>query len=326
MQFHLSLCTVADLFRVPRVLGAWLLAALIVIPSLGHVSPAVAQGAEAAAPEGTVAAVDAGTSAEVVSESQPPQPAEPVAETPAVAAGSVAPQQTLPHDLSAWGMFKSADVVVKAVMIGLLLASVLTWTIFLAKTLELRAARRQLRGPLAVLESVPSLTDAARHTDMQSPQLRCLIEAALAEMAQSARLPAAGIKERVASRLERLEAAAGRSMRRGVSILASIGSTGPFIGLFGTVWGIMNSFIGISRSQTTNLAVVAPGIAEALLATAMGLVAAIPAVLIYNHFTKVIGEYRAQLGDFSAAVQRHVSRDLDREAVGERPQRLKAVE
>lgn len=325
MQFHLSLCSVADLFRVPRVLGAWLLAVLIVIPSLGHVSPAVAQGAEAAVPEGAAAAVDAGTSTELVS--QPLQPAEPAAaEAPVTTAAPAAPQQALPHDLSAWGMFKSADVVVKAVMIGLLLASVLTWTIFLAKTLELRAARRQLRGPLAVLESLPSLADAARHADMQSPQLRCLIEAALAEMAQSARLPAAGIKERVASRLERLEAAAGRSMRRGVSILASIGSTGPFIGLFGTVWGIMNSFIGISKSQTTNLAVVAPGIAEALLATAMGLVAAIPAVLIYNHFTKVIGEYRAQLGDFSAAVQRHVSRDLDREAVGERPQRLKAVE
>ena len=92
-----------------------------------------------------------------------------------------------------------------------------------------------------------------------------------------------GVKERVASRLERLEAGAGRRMLKGTGVLATIGATAPFVGLFGTVWGIMNSFIGISKSQTTNLAVVAPGIAEALLATALGLVAAIPAVVIYNH-------------------------------------------
>jgi biopolymer transport protein ExbB len=103
-----------------------------------------------------------------------------------------------------------------------------------------------------------------------------------------------GLKERVASRLERLEAGAGRCMLKGTGMLATIGSTAPFVGLFGTVWGIMNSFIGISRSQTTNLAVVAPGIAEALLATALGLAAAIPAVVIYNHFARQVAGYRAQ--------------------------------
>jgi len=95
-------------------------------------------------------------------------------------------------------------------------------------------------------------------------------------------------------------------------VLATIGATAPFVGLFGTVWGIMNSFIGISKSQTTNLAVVAPGIAEALLATALGLAAAIPAVVIYNVFARSIAGYRAQLGDASAEVLRLVSRDLDR--------------
>ena len=123
-----------------------------------------------------------------------------------------------------------------------------------------------------------------------------------------------GIKERVASRLERIEAGIGRRISRGTGVLATIGATAPFVGLFGTVWGIMNSFIGISKAQTTNLAVVAPGIAEALLATAFGLVAAIPAVVIYNVFARQIAGYRALLGDASAEVLRLVSRDLDRRA------------
>jgi biopolymer transport protein ExbB len=121
-----------------------------------------------------------------------------------------------------------------------------------------------------------------------------------------------GIKERVASRLERIELAHARQLRTGVGLLASIGAIAPFVGLFGTVWGIMNSFIGIAHANTTNLAVVAPGIAEALLATALGLVAAIPAVVIYNHFTRVLAGIRGLLGDLSAGVQQLVSRDLDR--------------
>jgi biopolymer transport protein ExbB len=100
-------------------------------------------------------------------------------------------------------------------------------------------------------------------------------------------------------------------MIRSTGVLATIGATAPFIGLFGTVWGIMNSFIGISKSHTTNLAVVAPGIAEALLATALGLVAAIPAVVMYNTFARWIATYRALQADASAEVLRLVSRDLD---------------
>jgi biopolymer transport protein ExbB len=105
-------------------------------------------------------------------------------------------------------------------------------------------------------------------------------------------------------------------MTRGTGLLATIGATAPFVGLFGTVWGIMNSFIGISKAQTTNLAVVAPGIAEALLATAIGLVAAIPAVVVYNAFARSITGYRALLADASAEVLRLVSRDLDRKRAG----------
>ena len=106
--------------------------------------------------------------------------------------------------------------------------------------------------------------------------------------------------------------AISRKISRGTGVLATIGSTAPFVGLFGTVWGIMNSFIGISNAHTTNLAVVAPGIAQALLATALGLVAAIPAVMIYNVLARQTAHYRALLGDASAQVMRLVSRDLDR--------------
>lgn len=118
-----------------------------------------------------------------------------------------------------------------------------------------------------------------------------------------------GIKERTSFRLERRVAAVGRQMGRGNGYLATIGAISPFVGLFGTVWGIMNSFIGIAQTQTTNTAVVAPGIAEALLATAIGLVAAIPAVVIYNVFARQIGGFKAMLGDVAAQVLLLQSRD-----------------
>jgi len=142
-----------------------------------------------------------------------------------------------------------------------------------------------------------------------------LVRATDAELRLSAdAMSPSGVKERIASRLERIEAAAGRQMIRGTGILATIGATAPFVGLFGTVWGIMNSFIGISKQHTTNLAVVAPGIAEALLATALGLVAAIPAVVMYNLFSRWIAGYRALHADAAAEILRIVSRDLDRGA------------
>ena len=123
----------------------------------------------------------------------------------------------------------------------------------------------------------------------------------------------AGLKERVASSVSRVQAASSRNMLTGTGLLATIGSVAPFVGLFGTVWGIMNSFIDIAQTNTTNLAVVAPGIAEALLATALGLVAAIPAVVIYNHFSRQIASVKALIADNAEAILRIVSRDLDRE-------------
>jgi biopolymer transport protein ExbB len=225
----------------------------------------------------------------------------------------------LPRDLSPWGMFLSADPLVKGVLIGLAFASVVTWTVWLAKTIELMAASARARRACARLAS-------ARHLAGRE-----FVKAAVTELELSDDgMDREGVKERLALRLQRIEANHGRIMMRGTGVLATIGATAPFVGLFGTVWGIMNSFIGISKSQTTNLAVVAPGIAEALLATAIGLVAAIPAVVIYNVFSRQIASYRALLADASAEVLRLVGRDLDRAAApqpaGRRGRTLSAAE
>ncbi|MDI3401002.1 tonB-system energizer ExbB [Pseudomonas sp. V88_4] len=216
------------------------------------------------------------------------------------------------HDLSPWGMYQNADVIVKAVMIGLAIASIITWTIWIAKGFELMGAKRRLRGEIANLKKAASLKEASATAAKEGTLANLLVHDALEEMRLSANArEKEGIKERVSFRLERLVAACGRNMSSGTGVLATIGSTAPFVGLFGTVWGIMNSFIGIAKTQTTNLAVVAPGIAEALLATALGLVAAIPAVVIYNVFARSIAGYKAQVSDASAQVLLLVSRDLD---------------
>ncbi len=222
---------------------------------------------------------------------------------------------TLPRDLTPWGMYLNADPVVQAVLIGLVIASIVTWTVWLAKTVEIFIARRRVRSALAMLAGVGSTAQGIERLAGSNGEIRDSLAAAVTELRLSAgSLERDGIKERIASRLERLEAGFGRRISRGTGVLATIGATAPFVGLFGTVWGIMNSFIGISKSHTTNLAVVAPGIAEALLATALGLAAAIPAVVIYNVFARSIASYRALIGDAAAEVLRLVSRDLERPA------------
>jgi biopolymer transport protein ExbB len=219
----------------------------------------------------------------------------------------------LPRDLSPWSMFMSADILVQAVMLGLAFASVVTWTVWLAKIIELKLAMRKLRAQTLAIANQRSLSEAVQHVRGGRGVMQAFVRAAEHELELSSDLTdKTGIKERIATRLQRLETAATRNMHKGTGLLATIGATAPFVGLFGTVWGIMNSFIGISKAQTTNLAVVAPGIAEALLATAMGLFAAIPAAVIYNFFARWIGSYRALVGDASADVLRLVSRDLDR--------------
>jgi biopolymer transport protein ExbB len=208
-------------------------------------------------------------------------------------------------------MFMAADIIVKAVMLGLLFASVLTWAIWLVKTFELVLARRSLDRAQKVLAAARSLAAVVRPASDASPHVAQLIQAVESELRRSLNLcDIDGIKERITARFERIEAGVGRKMMRATGILATIGATAPFVGLFGTVWGIMNSFIGISKLHTTNLAVVAPGIAEALLATAFGLAAAIPAVVIYNMFARSIAHYRALYADASVEILTLVSRDL----------------
>jgi biopolymer transport protein ExbB len=217
------------------------------------------------------------------------------------------------RELSPWSMFKSADVLVKAVMIGLAFASLVTWTIFIAKMLELAVVQRKLRSALVKIADARSLAEAQFALGAKGSVLASFLAAAMREARLSAGISSdAGIKERAASSFGEIVRAEARRIRLGMGLLATIGATSPFVGLFGTVWGIMNSFIGISKSQTTNLAVVAPGIAEALLATAFGLVAAIPAVIIYNHFARVTKGYLELVNRASGAAGRLLSRDLDR--------------
>ena len=210
-------------------------------------------------------------------------------------------------------MFMAADILVKAVMIGLVLASLATWTIFVAKTVEFALLRRRLRAALLRIGEMRWLAEAKLALGPKDTVLSLLFEAAAHEVRLSTGLSSDhGINERAASSFSEIVRAEARRTRIGMGLLATIGAISPFVGLFGTVWGIMNSFIGISKSQTTNLAVVAPGIAEALLATAIGLVAAIPAVIIYNHFSRVTRSYLELVSRASGAAARLLSRDLDR--------------
>jgi biopolymer transport protein ExbB len=269
-------------------------------PAVLAAGPSSAPGAAAPVPAAAAAPNAAAATAPGASEAPPPS------REPSVGG------ELLPQKLSLERMYLDADRVVKAVMIGLALASFVTWTVFLAKMLELRKARSEVRRGLRMLLNAATLAQAHDQLRKGSSPVAQLMQAAGHEIRLSANAHGDGLKERIALQLERLEMAASRKISRGTGVLATIGSTAVFVGLFGTVWGIMNSFIGISNAHTTNLAVVAPGIAQALLATAMGLVAAIPAVVVYNVLTRQTAHYRALLGDASAQIIRLVSRDLDR--------------
>jgi biopolymer transport protein ExbB len=260
--------------------------------------------------------------------SAPPAPAPVAATQPAAAPAPPSDASAPPADgvakvlkstpvalkeLSPWLMFQNADIIVQGVMVGLAFASLVTWTVLIAKLIELSVAQGKLRGALRKIGEARSLAEAQFALGAKDSLLSRLLAAAMGEARASAGISSdEGIKERAASSFGEIVRAEGRRIRVGMGLLATIGATSPFVGLFGTVWGIMNSFIGISKSQTTNLAVVAPGIAEALLATAIGLVAAIPAVIIYNHFARVTKGYMELVSRASGAAARLLSRDLDR--------------
>ena len=290
-------------------------AAMLIAPAASaqtqdNSAPATAPAASPVTPPSATAPVPAPAAAPATPAMSAPSsaaPAEPAPDAPPPFGGA-----QLTEDLSPWGMFLNADIVVKLVMIGLLLASIVTWTVFFAKTVELRGARNAVRRDLRILNEAGTIAQAHEQLRDGNSAVAVLMQSAAQEIRLSASLRAEGLKERVALQLERIEMSISRKVSRGTGVLATIGSTAPFVGLFGTVWGIMNSFIGISNAHTTNLAVVAPGIAQALLATAFGLVAAIPAVVVYNVLARQTQHYRAFLGDASAQIMRLVSRDLDR--------------
>jgi biopolymer transport protein ExbB len=291
---------------------------LTALTMVGVVSAAVAQQRPVAQEPSGIAAQQTAPASQASS----PAVASPSALSPAApSATAIASESPTPlksttvalRELSPWSMFMSADIIVKAVMIGLAFASLVTWTIFIAKMIELTVVQGKLRRALAKIGEARSLAEAQFALGAKEGVLPSLLAAAMREGRMSAGISSdAGIKERAASSFAEIVRAEARRVRLGMGLLATIGATSPFVGLFGTVWGIMNSFIGISKSQTTNLAVVAPGIAEALLATAIGLVAAIPAVIIYNHFARMTKGYLELVSRASGAAARLLSRDLDR--------------
>jgi len=292
-------------------------AAMAALAMLSLASPSLAQQPSATQQPSPTNPVQTASPAPAPPAAVPSVPAPPASDATAPSAdgGSRAlkPAASTLRELSPWSMFLSADILVKAVMIGLALASLVTWTIFIAKMIELSLIQRGLRAALGKIGDARSLAEAQFALGAKDSVLSALLAAAMREARLSAGISSdAGIKERAASSFAEITRAEARRIRLGMGVLATVGATSPFIGLFGTVWGIMNSFIGISKSQTTNLAVVAPGIAEALLATACGLVAAIPAVIIYNHFARVTKGYLELVGRASGAAGRLLSRDLDR--------------
>jgi biopolymer transport protein ExbB len=296
---------------------------ILALAMLSLASPSLAQQKMAPAPAVQAPAM---SQAPAVQAPVPPAVQAPAPATAQPAPASPAPEAAAPsgsrslkaeaaalRELSPWSMFLSADVLVKAVMIGLAFASLLTWTVFIAKMIELAVARRKLKTALYKIRESRSLAEAQFALGAKRGVLWSFLAAAMREARLSAGISSdTGIKERAASSFAEIMRAEARRIRLGMGLLATIGATSPFVGLFGTVWGIMNSFIGISKAQTTNLAVVAPGIAEALLATAIGLVAAIPAVIIYNHFARVTKTYLELVSRASGAAGRLLSRDLDR--------------
>jgi biopolymer transport protein ExbB len=279
---------------------------------LAGAAPALAQQAAPAQPAApTVSSPAPATPSAILPAASAPAAASPA--PTALPSAESAKSIAVPHYLSPWSMFMSADIVVKLVMIGLAFASLMTWTICFAKMREQFVAQKRLRDALRTVSNSRSLAEARMALGTSKTVLSSFLAMAVHEVRLSSGIVGdTGIKERAASLFAELTRSEARRMRLGMGMLATIGATAPFVGLFGTVWGIMNSFIGISKMQTTNLAVVAPGIAEALLATAMGLVAAIPAVIIYNHFSRVTKRYLELVSQASGAAGRLLSRDLDR--------------
>ena len=294
--------------------------ALIGAVALMASAPAFAQ--DAAAPAAPAAAAAAAAPAAPAADAAAPAAD---AAAPAAAAEDVAPA-TIEHagKLTVMQMFMDADPVVKVVMIGLVLSSILSWTLLVTKLLEFGSLNRTSDRFIEAFRGAKSVTEMNRiamSDEYEGNPLADMTAAATqeVELSRQAGLAVSGAHRETT--LHRAEAAVGavqalmaKRLSGGMQFLASVGSSGPFIGLFGTVYGIMNSFIGIANTNTTNLAVVAPGIAEALLATGIGLFAAIPAVIFYNYFQTRISAFGARTEGFVAELMNAISRQLDKGA------------
>ncbi|MBV9995642.1 MAG: tonB-system energizer ExbB [Caulobacteraceae bacterium] len=255
-----------------------------------------------------------------------PEGAAPAA-TPAPATGEAAPERVGGKNaghLDAWAMFMDAKIVVKFVMVGLAICSLFSWTILILKLFEFSAMNRVSNRFLETFRGAKSITDMGRIAESDEFAGNPLADMAAAAAAEIELSRQAGLKVdgehrdttimRAQSAVGAVQASLSRRLSSGMQFLATVGSTGPFIGLFGTVYGIMDSFIGIANTNTTNLAVVAPGIAEALLATGLGLFAAIPSVVFYNYFQTQITAYGSRTEGFVAELMNAISRQLDKGA------------
>lgn len=223
------------------------------------------------------------------------------------------------HDMSMWGLFMQADMVVKTVMIMLIIASIWSWTIIIHKrSLMTKLNRRAKRFEDSFWSGEPLDKIYTRVKNAKADPMLNTFSAGMEEWQAGVAHGMPGRESMQASLRQRVEramsVAIGREihvLEKGMTFLASVGSTAPFIGLFGTVWGIMNSFAAIAQTNNTSLAVVAPGIAEALFATALGLVAAIPAVVAYNVFSNRLNRYADRLEAFSDEFSAILSRHMD---------------
>jgi biopolymer transport protein ExbB len=221
-------------------------------------------------------------------------------------------------------MFIDAEPLVKVVMVGLALASLFSWTILILKIFQFNSLNRVSNQFIESFRTARSIADMGKIAETEefagNPLAdMCAAAAAEVELSRQAGLQITGEHrdntiDRAQNAVNAVQASLSRRLSDGMQFLATVGSTGPFIGLFGTVYGIMHSFIGIANSNTTNLAVVAPGIAEALLATGLGLFAAIPSVVFYNYFQTLITAYGSRTEGFVAELMNAISRQLDRGA------------
>ncbi|HZW16444.1 MAG TPA: MotA/TolQ/ExbB proton channel family protein [Brevundimonas sp.] len=270
-------------------------------------APAAPAAEAPAATDATPVTADAATAAETAPAAADAEPAE-------ASHGKLTPAK----------MFMDADIVVKVVMIGLLLASVFTWVILLIKLFEFGALNRATDRFLEAFRQTRTIADMRRVATSEEFEGNPLADMAAAatdevELSRQAGLSVTGDHRdsaiaRAQAAVSAVQSGMAKRLSGGQQFMASVGSTAPFIGLFGTVYGVMNSFIGIANTNTTNLASVAPGISEALLATGIGLFAAIPAVIFYNYFNTRIAAYGTRSDGFNAELMNAVSRNLDKGA------------